>query len=308
MTLKGKTIFITGASRGIGRCMAERFARDGANIAVASKSVEKHKFLPGTIHETAAAIEEAGGKALPIECDVRDAQAISNAVARTGEHFGGIDVVIHNAGAYWLKPTVDFSVKRHDLMFGINERAYFLLAQAAHPFLSKSENPHILGLAPPLDLNPIWFMNSSAYTASKFAMSLYTLGWAQEWKEQGIAVNTLWPRAGIYPPSAVIHGGEELVKEFRKPEIMADAAYRIITKPSKEFTGNFCIDDTFLYENGVTDFDQYAMEPGHPLVMDYMVPSSVVAPPGLKFSRNRLYDFFTGELLAGSEVGMKGKK
>ena len=180
-------------------------------------------------------------------------------------------------------------------MFGINERAYFLLAQAVHPYLLESDNPHILGLAPPLDLNPIWFMNSSAYTVSKFAMSMYTLGWAQEWKQQGIAVNTLWPRVGIYSPSAVIHGSEELVKEFRKPDIMADAAYGIVTKPSREFSGNFCIDDTFLYENGETDFDQYAIEPGHPLVPDYMVPGSIVAPPGLKFSRNRLYDFFTGE-------------
>lgn len=307
MKLKGKTIFITGASRGIGRCMAEKFAADGANIIIASKTVEPHKFLPGTIHETAAAVEAAGGKALPIECDVRDAEAIAASVKQAAEHFGGIDVLIHNAGAYWLKPTTEFTVKRHDLMFGINERAYFLLAQAAYPYLVKSDNPHILGLAPPLDLNPVWFINSSAYTVSKFAMSLYTMGWAKEWKQEGIAVNTLWPRTGIMSPSAVLHGSEELIKEFRKPAIMADAAYGIITKPSREFSGNFCIDDSFLYDNGVTDFEQYAVEPGHPLVMDYMVPSSNVAPPGLTFTRNRLFDFYTGELLPGSEIGMKGK-
>ena len=307
MKLKGKTIFITGASRGIGRCMALRFAADGANIVIAAKTVEPHKFLPGTIHETAADVEKAGGNALAIQVDVRDADSVADGIAKAVEHFGGIDILVHNAGAYWLKPTAEFTVKRHDLMFGINERAYFLLAQAAYPHLLKSDNPHILGLAPPLDLNPIWFMNSSAYTVSKFAMSMYTMGWAQEWKADGIAANTLWPRSGIMSASAVIHGSEELIKEFRKPEIMADAAYGIITKPSREFSGNFCIDDTFLYENGETDFDQYAIEPGHDLVPDDMVPNSIVAPPGLKFSRNRLYDFHTGELLPGAQIGMGGK-
>lgn len=307
MSLKGKSILITGASRGIGRCIALRFAADGANIAVASKTVKPHQFLPGTIHETAVEIEKAGGRALAIEMDVRDADAITRGVNQTAEHFGGIDVLIHNAGAFYLKPTAECSVKHHDLMFAINERAYFLLAQAAYPHLIASDNPHILGLAPPLDLNPIWFMNSSAYSASKFAMSLYTLGWAQEWKGEGIAVNTLWPRTGIYSPAAVIHGSEALIKEFRKPEIMADAAYGIVNKPSRSFSGKFCIDDTFLYENGVRDFDQYAVEPGHPLVPDYMVPNSIVAPPGLAFSRNRLYDFYTGELLPGAQISTGGK-
>lgn len=183
MELQGKTIFITGASRGIGLCMAKRFAADGANIVIAAKTVEPHKFLPGTIGETAKEVEQAGGNALAIALDVRDEDAVTNSVKQAAEYFGGIDILIHNAGAYWLKPTAEFSVKRHDLMFAINERAYFLLAQAAYPYLKQSDNPHILGLAPPLDLNPIWFVNSSAYTVSKFAISLYTLGWAQEWKQ-----------------------------------------------------------------------------------------------------------------------------
>ena len=307
MNLQDKTIFITGASRGIGLSMAKRFAADGANIVIAAKTVEPHKFLPGTIHETAAEVEKLGGKALAIQMDVRDADSIAQGVAQAAEHFGGIDVLVHNAGAYWLKPTAEFSVKRHDLMFGINERAYFLLAQAVYPHLVKSDNPHILGLAPPIDLNPIWFMNSSAYTVSKFAMSMYTLGWSQEWKPEGIAANTIWPRVGILSPSAVLHGSEELIKAFRKPEIMAEAAYQIITKPSREFTGYFCIDDTFLYDNGETDFEQYAVEPGQPLVQDYWVPSSVVAPPGVKFCPNRLYDFHTGEILPGAEISTGGK-
>lgn len=308
MNLNDKTVFITGASRGIGRAIAERCAADGANVVIAAKTVEPHRFLPGTIQETAVAVTEQGGKALAIQLDVRDETAIGIAIEQAIERFGGIDVLIHNAGAYWLKPTAGFSTKRHDLVFDINSRAYFLLAKAAYPHLCKSDNPHVLGLSPPLDLNPVWFMNSSAYTVSKYAMSLYTLGWAAEWKDDGIAVNSLWPRCGIYSPSAVIHGGEDLVKEFRKPEIMADAAYGIVTKPSREFTGNHCIDDSFLYENGTTNLDQYAMQPRHPLVPDYMVPQDVAPPPGVELSKNRLYDFVTGELLPGAQVGMEGKK
>lgn len=307
MQLKNKTIFITGASRGIGLAMAKRFACDGANVVVAAKSHEAHRFLPGTIHETVAEIEAAGGRGLAIKLDVRDEDGINAAMEEAVAHFGGIDVLVHNAGAYWLKPTAEFSSKRHDLMFDINERAYFLLAKAAYPHLCKSENPHILGLAPPLDLNPVWFMNSSAYTVSKFAVSLYTLGWAAEWKPEGIAVNTLWPRCGIYSPSAVLHGGEDLIAEFRKPEIMADAAHGIITSPSREFTGNHCIDDSFLYERGVHDLEQYSMQPGHALVRDYMVPQDDLPPPGVQLTENRLYDFSTGALLPGAQVGMAGK-
>lgn len=306
-TLNERTVLITGASRGIGLAMARRFAQDGANIVVAAKSDQPHRFLPGTIHDTVAAVEEAGGRGLAIALDVRDADAVAAAVAQTVEHFGGLDVLVHNAGAYWLKPTAKFSVKRHDLVFDINERAYFLLAQAAYPHLCHSANPHILGLAPPLDLNPVWFMNSSAYTVSKYAVSLYTMGWAEEWRKEGIAVNTLWPRCGIYSPSAVIHGGDDMVKEFRKPEIMADAAHGIVTSPSRGFTGNHCLDDSFLYERGTTDLERYAMVPGHPLVRDYMVPAASLPPPGVELAENRLYDFTSGELLPGAEIGMGGK-
>ena len=307
MNLQGKTVFLTGGSRGIGLAMAKRFGADGANVVVAAKSDAPHRFLPGTIQEAAEAVRSAGGDALAVKLDVRSEEEISAAIADAVGHFGAIDVLVHNAGAYWLKPTVEFSTKRHDLVFDINERAYFLLARAAYPHLCRSENPHILGLAPPLDLNPVWFMNSSAYTVSKYAVSLYTLGWAAEWKDAGIAVNTLWPRCGIYTPSAVLHGGEDLIAEFRKPEIMADAAYAIVTKPSREFSGNHCIDDTLLYDNGVRDFDQYAMRPGHALVRDYMVPQESEPPPGVALTRNRLYDFTTGELLPGADVGMGGK-
>ena len=306
-TLKDRTVLITGASRGIGLSMARRFAADGANVVVAAKSDQPHRFLPGTIHETVQAVEAAGGRGLAIALDVRDAEAIEAAVTRTVAHFGALDVVVHNAGAYWLKPTREFSTKRHDLVFDINERAYFLLARAAYPHLCKSANPHLLGLAPPLDLNPVWFMNSSAYTVSKFAVSLYTLGWAAEWREEGIAVNTLWPRCGIYSPSAVLHGGEDLVCEFRKPEIMADAAHGIVTSPSREFSGNHCIDDSFLYQRGVTDLEQYSMVPGHALVRDYMVPRNDRPPPGVELTDNRLYDFGSGELLPGAAIGMGGK-
>ncbi len=308
MSLTGKTIFITGASRGIGLAMAERFARDNSNVVVAAKSDTPHRFLPGTIHETAEAVERAGGTALAIKLDVRSEEDIRAAVKAAVERFGGIDVLVHNAGAYWLKPTAEFSTKRHDLVFDINERAFFLLAKEAYPHLCNSTNPHILGLAPPLDLNPVWFMNSSAYTVSKYAISLYTLGWAEEWRADGIAVNTLWPRCGIYSPSAVIHGGDDLVREFRKPEIMADAAYGIVTQPSREFTGQHCIDDSFLYENGVTDLQQYSMQPGHPLVPDYMVPKDPPPPPGVTLTKNRLYDFTTGALLPGADIGMAGKE
>ena len=307
-TLKDRTVFLTGASRGIGLAMAKRFARDGANVVVAAKSTAPHAHLPGTIGDTVAAVEAEGGRGLAIALDVRDAAAIEAAIARAVAHFGGLDVLVHNAGAYWLQPTRDFSLKRHGLVFPINERAYFLLAQAAYPHLCRSENPHILGLAPPPDLNPVWFMNSSAYTVSKYAISLYTLGWAAEWREEGIAVNTLWPRCGVYSPSAVIHGGEELVKEMRRPEIMADAAHGIVTAPSREFTGRHCIDDSFLYEQGVTDLAQYAMVPGHPLVRDYMVPQDDEPPPGVELSDNRLYNFRTGELLPGAAIGMAGKR
>lgn len=289
--LKGKTVFLTGASRGIGLAIAKRVAQDGANVVVCSKTFDPHPTLPGTIHETAQAVEACGGKALAIEMDVRDENAVKAAVEKAVATFGGIDICINNAAAFWIGHSMETSAKRHDLLFDINERGTYLVTSACYPYLKQSENPHILNLSPPLDLKPLWFKYTSPYSVSKFAVSLYSLGWASEFKPDGIAVNTLWPRVGIESPAAVVHGGEELRVEFRKPEIMADAAYAILTKDSKQFTGNFCIDDTFLYEEGERDFDQYSVVPGHALVPDYFVPEEIPAPPGLKLSKFRLYDF-----------------
>lgn len=291
MELKGKTVFLTGASRGIGLAIAKRVAKAGANVAICAKTAEPHPTLPGTIHETAEIVESLGGKALPIAMDVRDEQAVKNAVDKTVEQFGGIDICINNAAAFWIQPSMETSVKRHDLLFDINERGTFMVTSACYPYLKESDNPHILSLAPPLDLKPLWFRYTSPYSVSKYAVSLYSLGWAAEFAEDGIAVNTLWPRVGIESPAAIVHGGEDLRKEFRKPEIMADAAFAILTKNAKQFTGNFCIDDTLLYEEGVRDFDQYSNVPGGELVPDYFVPEDIPAPPGLKLSRFRLYDF-----------------
>ncbi|PIE40803.1 MAG: short chain dehydrogenase [Gammaproteobacteria bacterium] len=290
-TLKDKTVFITGASRGIGLAIAKRVARDGANVVICSKTSNPHPTLPGTIHETATVVEENGGRALAIEMDVRDEQAVKAAVEKAVETFGGIDVCINNAAAFWMGHSMETSAKRHDLLFDINERGTYLVTAACYPYLKQSDNPHVLSLSPPLDIKPLWFKYTSPYSVSKFAVSLYSLGWAAEFKPDGIAVNTLWPRVGIESPAAVVHGGEELRAEFRKPDIMADAAYAILTKNAKEFTGNFCIDDTLLYEEGERDFDQYNVVPGHALVPDYFVPENIPAPPGLKLSKFRLYDF-----------------
>ena len=290
MNLKNKTIFLTGASRGIGLAMAKRFAQDGANLILCAKTAEPHKSLPGTIYETAKAVEAAGGQALPIVVDVRSQEDIQKAVEQGVERFGGIDACINNAGAFWMQPSHETSVKRHDLLFEINERAAFLCMSACYPYLKKSSNGHILNLSPPLDLKPVWFEHTSPYTVSKYAMSLYALGWAKEFAKDGVAANCLWPRVGIESPAALVHGGEELRCEFRKPSIMADAAYGIITQNSHEFTGQFCIDDSFLYSQGMRDFEGYSVVPGSDLVPDYFVPSNIEAPPGVKLSRFRLYE------------------
>lgn len=290
MSLKGKTIFITGASRGIGKAIATRIAADGANVAVCAKSDEPHPKLPGTIGETAKAVEAAGGNALAVKMDVRNQESVELAVEATVDAFGGIDICINNAGAFWIQPSMETSVKRHDLLFDINERGTFLVTQACFPYLKKSSNPHILNISPPLDLKPVWFQHTSPYSVSKYAMSMYALGWSKEFADLGIAVNTLWPRVGVETPAAVVHGGDELRSEFRKPEIMADAAYHIINKPAKSFTGNFCIDDSFLYQEGVTDLEKYSVVPGSKLVPDYFIPESSEPPPGVKLSKFRLYD------------------
>lgn len=289
MLLKDKTVFITGASRGIGLAIAVRVAREGANVVICAKSASAHPSLPGTIHTTAEAVVAAGGQALPLVVDVRDETSVQAAVASAVAQFGGIDICINNAGAFWMQPSMETTLKRHDLLFGINERGTFLVTQACYPHLCRAGNPHVLNLSPPLDLKPVWFQHTSPYSVSKYAMSLYALGWAAEFAPMGIAVNTLWPRVGVETPAALVHGGEDLRAEFRKPEIMAEAALRIITKPSREFTGNFCIDDSLLYAEGERDFDQYSVVPGAALVPDYFIPADSPPPPGVTLSRFRLY-------------------
>jgi len=283
MSLSGKTLFITGASRGIGLAIALRAARDGANVAVAAKTSEPHKHLPGTIHSAAEAIEKAGGRALPLVVDVRDETSVYDAVERTVERFGGIDICVNNASAIQLTGTLATEMKRYDLMNQVNARGTFLTSKACIPHLKRAANPHVLMLSPPLDMSPRWFQGHVAYTMAKFGMSMCVLGMAEEFRADGIAFNALWPRTGI--ATAAIQfalAGEEGMKSCRTPEIMADAAHAVFVKPSREFTGNFLIDDTFLYAEGVRDFDQYRVDPSQPLMPDFFVPADSVPPPGVK--------------------------
>jgi citronellol/citronellal dehydrogenase len=270
-SLKGKTLFITGASRGIGLAIALRAARDGANIVIAAKTAEPHAKLPGTIHTAAAEIEEAGGQALPVVCDIRDDQAVADAVAAAVKQFGGIDIVVNNASAIALLDTEHVSMERFDLMHQVNARGTFLVSKTCLPWLQKSDNPHILALAPPLDMKEKWFAPHVAYSMAKYGMSLCVLGMAGEFREHGIAVNALWPRTTIATAAVSMLGGDELLMHSRKPEIMADAAYVILTKPSREFTGNFCIDDTVIEGEGISDLSAYAVNPGVPLAPDFFV-------------------------------------
>lgn len=270
--LKGKTLFITGASRGIGLAIALRAARDGANVAVAAKTAEPHPKLPGTVYTACEEIEKAGGRALPCITDIRFEDQVQDAVRRTVETFGGIDILVNNASAISLTPTPSTPMKRFDLMHQINTRGTYLCTQACHPHLVKSKNPHILTLSPPLNIEARWFAPHVAYTIAKFGMSLCVLGHAEEFKDVGIAVNALWPRTVIATAAVQnLLGGDETIRASRKPEIMGDAAYVILTKNSREFTGNFCIDDDVLRSAGVTDLDQYAMSPGHALAPDFFV-------------------------------------
>ncbi len=282
-SLNKKTLFITGASRGIGLAIALRAARDGANIAIAAKTSDPHPKLPGTIYTAAAEIEQAGGKALPILCDIRSEEQVQAAVDQTARHFGGIDVCINNASAISLTPTVQTDMKRYDLMHQINGRGTFLVSKTCIPYLKKAENPHILMLSPPLDLNPRWFGPHVAYTVAKYNMSLYVLGLAAELKPVGIAVNALWPRTTIATAAiANLLGGDSLMRASRKADILADAAHVILTKPAREFTGNFCIDDTLLWENGQREFDHYRVDPSEDLAPDFFVPEHSQAPVSLK--------------------------
>jgi citronellol/citronellal dehydrogenase len=269
-TLKNKTLFITGASRGIGKAIALRAARDGANIVVAAKTAEPDPRLPGTIHSAAAEIEAAGGQALAIVLDVRDEAQIAQAVAQAVARFGGIDILINNASAIHPHGTLDTPMKRYDLMMDINVRGTFACAQACLPHLLKSANPHILTLAPPIDLNPKWFRPHVAYTASKYAMSMISLGLAQEYQEHGVAVNALWPRTLIATAALNLAAPGE-AQRARRPEIMADAAYHILTRASRDVTGRFFLDEGVLREAGTTDFEVYAMAPGIEPEIDFFV-------------------------------------
>lgn len=280
--LKGKTLFITGASRGIGLAIAKRAARDGANIAIAAKTAEPHKHLPGTIYTAAEEIEKAGGRALPLTVDIRFEDQVEAAVAKTVETFGGLDICINNASAISLTGTEATEMKRWDLMHGINARGTFLVSRTCIPHLKKSANPHVLMLSPPLDMSPKWFGGHVAYTMAKFGMSMCVLGMAEEFRNDGVAFNALWPRTAIATAAVKFAlGGEEMIKGSRTVDILADAAHLILTKPSRDFTGNFLIDDTFLYENGVSNFDKYRVDASRPLLPDFFVPDYIAPPPGV---------------------------
>lgn len=283
MNLKGKTLFITGASRGIGLAIGLRAARDGANVAIAAKTAEPHPKLAGTIYTAAEEIEAAGGKALPLIVDVRSEEAVVDAVNKTVETFGGIDICVNNASAISLTNSVSTDMKRYDLMSQVNTRGTFLVSKTCIPHLEKSDNPHILMISPPLDMKEKWFAPNVAYTIAKFGMSLCVLGLAGELRGKGIAANALWPRTTIATAAiSNILGGDAIMKMSRKPDILADAAHMIFTKNAKEFTGNFLVDDTFLAENGVTDFDQYRVDPTQDLAPDFFVPEDSPAPDSLK--------------------------
>jgi citronellol/citronellal dehydrogenase len=264
--LKNKTLFITGASRGIGLAIALRAARDGANIVIAAKSDVPNPKLPGTIHSAAKAVEEAGGKALPIRCDIREESEVRAAVEKTVETFGGIDILINNASAIWLRGTLDTPMKRFDLMSQVNSRGTFMCSQICLPHLLKSENPHILTLAPPINLNPKWWAPHTGYTLAKMGMSFVTLGLAEEFKGK-VAVNALWPRTVIATDAINMIPGVELSK-CRKPEILSDTAYAILTTPHTELHGQFILDEDFLRSRGVTDFDHYAVDASQTLLPD----------------------------------------
>ena len=268
MSLRGKTIFITGATRGIGREIALRCARDGANVVVTGKSAQPHPKLPGTVGSVAREVEAAGGKALAIQLDVRDATAVADAVGRAVATFGGIDCLVNNASAISLTGTLDTPIRRLDLMLAVNLRGTFACSQACIPHLAKAGNPHILTLSPPLNMHPRWFGSHVAYTMAKYGMSMCTLGMAEELRAQGIAVNSLWPRTTIATAAIEVHFPEVILRASRKAAIVADAAHAILNRDSRRATGNFYIDETVLREEGVTDFDQYAVNPGTRLYSD----------------------------------------
>jgi citronellol/citronellal dehydrogenase len=282
MSLKGKTLFITGASRGIGLAIALRAARDGANVVIAAKTAEPHPKLPGTIYSAAKAVEEAGGHALPAIVDVRDENSVDQAVAAAVKRFGGIDIVVNNASAIDLSSTERITLKRFDLLQQINLRGTFVVSRACVPHLLRSANPHVLALAPPLEIRADWFAAHLPYTLSKFGMSMCMFGMAAEYRDAGIAFNTLWPRTTIATAAVEFAlGGQKMLARSRKPEIMADAAYIIFNKPAREFTGRSCMDDALLYDEGVRSFDHYNAGAGNGLQVDIFVDPKAPAPPGV---------------------------
>ena len=282
VSLAGKTLFITGASRGIGLAIALRAARDGANVAIAAKTEKPHPKLVGTIYTAAEEIERAGGKALALIVDVRDEATVKDALTRTAARFGGIDIVVNNASAVSLSPVADTEMKRFDLMHQINARGTFVVSKYSIAYLEQAANPHILMISPPLDMKEKWFAPHTAYSMAKFGMSLVVLGLAGELRHKGIAVNALWPRT-VIATAAVrnLLGGDAMIARARKPEIMADAAYAVFSKPAREFTGRFLIDDNFLAENGVRDFDRYRIDPAQQLAPDFFVPDEPAPPDGI---------------------------
>jgi citronellol/citronellal dehydrogenase len=265
--LAGKTLFITGASRGIGLAIALRAARDGANVVIAAKSGVPNPKLPGTIHTAAAAVEAAGGQALALQVDIREESQVHAATAQAAERFGGIDIVVNNASAIWLAGTAETPMKRYDLMHQVNSRGTFLVTQSCLPYLKQAGNPHVLMLSPPLNLDPRWFAPHTAYTIAKYGMSLCVLGMSAEFAALGIAVNALWPRTVIATAAiAMIEGVQP--GHCRTPDIVADAAHVMLTRPARDYTGRFAIDEDVLREAGVDDLDRYAVEPGKPLLPD----------------------------------------
>ena len=277
-SLQGKTLFISGGSRGIGLAIAQRAAADGANVVIAAKTDRPHPRLPGTIHTAAEEIEAAGGRALPLICDIREEAQVAQAVEAAVDTFGGIDVCVNNASAINLDGTEKLSMKRYDLMHQVNGRGTFLVSKLCIPHLKRAENPHVLNISPPLDFSAKWFKAHAAYSLAKYSMSIYAFAMAEEFRKDGIAFNCLWPRTTIATAAVQnLLGGDQLVARSRKPDIMGDAAHAILIRPAREFTGQFCIDDLVLHAAGVRDFDQYAVNPGSELAPDFFVPDDT--PP-----------------------------
>lgn len=272
MSLRGKTLFISGASRGIGLAIALRAARDGANVAVVAKTTEPHPKLPGTIYTAVDEIVAAGGRAIPIACDIREEAAVYAAVEQTVSEFGGIDILVNNASAISLTGTLETPMKRFDLMHQINTRGTFLCSQACIPHLKKASNPHVLMLSPPLNMSPYWFGKHVAYTMAKYGMSQCVLGMAHEFRDDGIAFNALWPRTAIATAAVKnVLGGDDAIRGSRQPEILADCAYEIFNRPSRECTGNFFMDDELLASIGKTDLSEYAVDPDAALIPDFFL-------------------------------------